>query len=98
MTTQVLAAVEIYFPNLALLEEDIAIIVKYLRSDMEVDNLSIHNDKMTFHLRAKTRIDYGILDRIKEELKKMRHSNFVISAIEFKQSDGGYYYKDNTPT
>jgi hypothetical protein len=57
MTVQVLAIVEIFFLNLILSEEDISLIVKYLRSDKEVDNLAIHNNKMTFHIWGKELID-----------------------------------------
>ena len=87
-----LAVVEIFFPTQKLGIEEVQTIEKLLRSDQTIDSLSVYGDKIIFHMTGKDKINYQILDQIKEKLKKMNGANFTISAFEYEKTNKKYYY------
>jgi hypothetical protein len=86
------AIAQISFPDRELCAEDAQSIEALLMSYEDVDNITVHNRNITFYLWAQEEIDYGILDRIKEELKKRHFSGFVLSATEYMETGKKYFY------
>jgi hypothetical protein len=72
--------------------EDLQAIESLLERYEDVDNLAVHNGVITFYLWGEEEIDYSVLDRIREELKKKRLSGFVLSATEYMGTGKKYYY------
>ena len=96
MELSILAIVEIFFLTKKLSVKDIQLIEKLLRGDKSVESLSVYGDRITFHILGKDKVDYKVLDQIKEELKKRKCSDFTISAVEYMKTANKYYYDANT--
>ena len=90
MEWPLLAIVEIYFPGGTLPDASAAAVETVLRTDGNVGNLSLHSDKMIFFIWSKDKIDYSILDKVRDTLKKIPSPEFVISANEYRKSEEKY--------
>jgi hypothetical protein len=87
-----LAVAQISFSDRELREEDAQAIESLLRNYEDIDNLSVHNRRVTFYLWGQQEVEYTMLDHIREELKKRHFPNFVISATEYMETGKKYYY------
>ncbi|MEI8350564.1 MAG: hypothetical protein WCI77_10490 [Candidatus Omnitrophota bacterium] len=94
MGEKTLSIVKVGFDN-KLSDEEAQVIESLLRTDVDVEALSFDCDVMTFHIWGKEKIDYGILDTIKDKLEKMGYSNFEINALEYKKMSVMYHYRSN---
>ena len=92
MEFPLLAIAEVYFPGGTLPDEDGDAIEALLRTDQNINNLSIHSDKMIFFIWGKDKIDYAVLDKIKQALAGRKGADFVISAVEYARSGEKYNY------
>src|SRR5437762_1502299 len=97
MEGSALAIVEIDFQSQTLEESDIRAIEVLLRQDQNANNFSIRSGKIKFFVWRKKEVDFKLLDRIKEELRKRGKTDFVISANEFLKTYRKYYYVAEEP-
>ncbi len=95
MEPPLLALTEIYFPGRTPHPQEVTIIQNLLRGDDNIEGLSVHNDKVTFHIHGTAQVDYGILDRIKKELRLKNSPEFVISAMEYARTGKKYDYRSS---
>lgn len=84
--------VAVVFHKKKLSEEATQEIVKLLRKDAAVDNLSIHNQGITFYIWGKEEVDFRILDELKKKLKTLEYEWFSITAEEYLKTKKGYSY------
>ncbi len=87
-----LAIAEVLFPGGKLPEEPANAVEALLRTGENIGNLSIHSDKMIFFIWGTDKIDYAVLDRIREELKKKGCQGFTITAEEYRTTGKKYSF------
>ncbi len=89
MDTPILAIAELQFAGQTMPDEAANAVEKILRTDENVNNLSIHSDKMIFFIWGKEKIDYSVLDRLKAEMLQ-RKVGFKLRADEYRLAGEKY--------
>ena len=91
MNWHAMAIVQICCTGELLKYDDVQKIETLLRNGKDINNLSVHSDRMTFFMWAKDRVDYGVLNQIKERLTNTG-KEFLIFAQEYLSTDRQYSY------
>ena len=92
MDWSIISMVQIDFNTKTLNDEDMQAIEELLRKDNDVDNLNVHPRSLSFYIWGKEKVDYGILDGLRDRLKELGYNDFEISAREYAASGKGYNY------
>ena len=95
MEWPIVSIVQVNLRKETLNEEDLGEIGKLLRSDPNIDNLNVHNKGIAFFIWGQKKINYQVLDEVKNALKSRGYLNFSISAHEYKQTQEGYSYSSD---
>ncbi len=92
MEGKALAMVEIGFGSHRLHNEDAHSVVKLLREKTGIDDFSENYGKITFHLWGRDKVDYSVLDTIRDALKD-DHPGLRITATEYKKTGRDYLFE-----
>jgi len=92
MESSVVAIVNIKFRSKRLARTDIPALENLLRGDKRVNNLFVNDSEMSFFIWGGERVEYTILDQLKEQLRGDGYQNFEISANEYQKTERKYFY------
>jgi len=85
-----LAIVEVNFHQEIFNDSELGALEELLRSQKNVDNLSVHKKGINFFIWGREKIDYRVLDQLKAMLESWGISGFEINAKEYFESGNNY--------
>ena len=88
-----MAIVHITFSNQKFQDQDASAVESLLRKNGHVYHLIIHDREIIFYLWAEEKINYNVLDQIKNELQNRKYTGFIISADEYARTGQIYHYQ-----
>lgn len=92
MDWSIISIAQVDFYNKTLNDDDLRLVEELLRTNDDVDNLNVHPAALNFYIWGKEKVNYAILDKLRDRLKDMGYTNFEISAIEYETTGKGYHY------
>ena len=67
--------------------EDLQVVEVYLRTQQNIDSLTVHAKRITFYIWDHNEINVGMLSTLKEKLTAMGYTSVEITAKEYKETD-----------